>query len=87
MTGLLIGGSVAFAIVVLALLVAIEVTGDQRESRRKVRRRDLAHASQTINAIDNIVNKYYSTSDLTGQVMCDEIRATIQNHRKVIDSK
>lgn len=86
MLGLLIGGSIAFAVVVVVLMLAIDFTSDNRERGRKVRRRHLAHASETINAIDTIVARYYPNVDLVGQAMCDEIRTAIHNHRKVITS-
>lgn len=85
--GLLLAGSVAFAIVVLVLLCAISITSGARERTRKVRQRDLTSATKTINNIDNIVNQYYPTTDLVGQAMGSEIRDAIHTHRKVVTSK
>lgn len=70
------------ALAVLALVgLAIVVS---REPARTARRKHLRAAFFTINAIDDVVDRYHPQLDLVGQAMAEEIRTLISKHRKEI---
>lgn len=77
--GVLIGGAV---LLMLALAVAGVVLYTVREPGQKVRRKQLTAATRTVNAIDDIVDRYYSQLDIVGAAMATDIRQVISKHRK-----
>lgn len=79
--GLLIAGAIALVIV---LGFAGFVTYTVREPGRRVRRKELAASTKTVNAIDDLVDRYHPQLDVVGQAMAGEIREVISKHRKGI---
>lgn len=77
--GIVIGGAIA---IILVLAVAGVVLYVVREPGRKVRRKELAAATNTVNAIGDLVDRYHPQLDDVGQAMANEIRNLISKHRK-----
>lgn len=79
---------IAAVVGLLVLLVAAGVTVYiVREPVRRVRRKDLDTATSTVNAVDDIVDRYHPQLDIVGQAMAAEIRDVISKHRKDIVSR
>lgn len=82
--GIVIGAAIAILILLIAGGVIVYMV---REPGRRVRRKDLTAAHSTVNAIDDLVDRYHPQLDSVGQAMATEIREAISKHRKDIVSR
>jgi hypothetical protein len=82
--GLVIGGTIAILILLAAAGVTVYMV---REPGRRVRRKELVVATNTVNEIDDLVDRYHPQLDDVGQAMANEIRQVISKHRKDIATR
>lgn len=79
MVGAVIAGAI-FIVTIVALTVMWIV--HNRSVGAGARRKHLAAADNTVNQVDDIVDRYYPQLDIVGQAMAADIRQVISKHRK-----
>lgn len=84
MVGAVIVGAIAI-VTIIALTVVWIV--HNRSVGAGARRKHVAAADDTVNRVDDIVDRYYPQLDYVGQAMAADIRQVISKHRKDIVSR
>lgn len=75
---------VSLFVLIMGVLICLLAVDGKGERTRRVRRRELQSARNSVNRIDAVIDMYYPQSDLVAQAMCDEIRNIIKQHREDI---